>query len=292
MKKIYFVIFMVVFSITAMATTEEEVLSKAPSAVKEQLRESLKSGLNNTEILNVYGMLIQSRYSYEEQKKIMSSMMEAYKKGVPSDAIANKIGEGLAKNVSAEMMEKAMNNVAHRYTVAKQIVEKVKAEEKVRSIIRNNISESMAAGFTEKDALSLMSKDRIWQNKELALEISEMVKDMVRARVSSEETAKTIGLAVDKGYSAREIKEIRNMFRENIRNMSAKQLVYNLRNGIENGYKGSEMQGSMTGGSRGGYGGGSAGSGGGSGSGGGAGGGSGSGSGGSGGGHGGGGKGR
>jgi len=287
MKKIYLIVSFVILSVASYAAvTEEELMSTTPNQVREQLQQNIRIGMKNSGMLNVYGMLMQSRYSNQEKNQVLSQMREAFQKGATQETIANKVGEGLAKNVTAEQMGKALNNVGNRYSFAKQIAERITKEETVKNRIMNNIAEALAAGMHERDVESLMSRDRVRKDKELAAEVCEMARDMVRARINSQDVAKTMGLAIDKGYSAKEMAEIRAMFRNNIRNTNANELAMNMKYGFEKGYKGGQMAGSMSGSGNGG----GSGSGGGSGAGAGAGGAGGSG--GSGGGHGGGGKGR
>ncbi|MGC8925868.1 MAG: hypothetical protein ACP5LO_07590 [Calditerrivibrio sp.] len=285
MKKIYLIVCLVILSVASYAAvTEEDLMSTTPNQVREQLQQNIRMGMKNSELLNVYGMLMQSRYSNQEKNQILSQMREAFQKGATQEAIANKVGEGLAKNVSADQMVKALNNVGNRYSFAKLIAERITQEEKVKNRIMSNIAEALTAGMHEKDVESLMSRDRVRKDKELAAEVSEMARDMVRARINSQDVAKTIGVGIEKGYSAKEMAEIRAMFRNNLRNMNANELAMNMKYGFEKGYKGGQMAGSMSGTGNGGSGGGSgAGSSGAGGSGG---------SSGSGGGHGGGGKGR
>ncbi|MGB9731755.1 hypothetical protein [Calditerrivibrio nitroreducens] len=285
MKKIYLIVCLVILSVASYAAvTEEDLMSTTPNQVREQLQQNIRMGMKNSELLNVYGMLMQSRYSNQEKNQILSQMREAFQKGATQEAIANKVGEGLAKNVSADQMVKALNNVGNRYSFAKLIAERITQEEKVKNRIMSNITEALTAGMHEKDVESLMSRDRVRKDKELAAEVSEMARDMVRARINSQDVAKTIGVGIEKGYSAKEMAEIRAMFRNNLRNMNANELAMNMKYGFEKGYKGGQMAGSMSGTGNGGSGGGSgAGSSGAGGSGG---------SSGSGGGHGGGGKGR
>ncbi|MGC9062966.1 hypothetical protein [Calditerrivibrio sp.] len=279
MKKIYLIVCLVILSVASYAAvTEEDLMSTTPNQVREQLQQNIRMGMKNSELLNVYGMLMQSRYSNQEKNQILSQMREAFQKGATQEAIANKVGEGLAKNVSADQMVKALNNVGNRYSFAKLIAERITQEEKVKNRIMSNITEALTAGMHEKDVESLMSRDRVRKDKELAAEVSEM------ARINSQDVAKTIGVGIEKGYSAKEMAEIRAMFRNNLRNMNANELAMNMKYGFEKGYKGGQMAGSMSGTGNGGSGGGSgAGSSGAGGSGG---------SSGSGGGHGGGGKGR
>lgn len=294
MKKINLTIAFVLAGMVAFAQVREtDLLNKAQETVREQIKQNLSLGLKTQEALNAYNMVVQSRYSYQEQVRVIAAMREAYQKGATAEAIASKVSEGLAKNVSADQMEKALNNVANRYAYAKQLAERVSKEDNVRAKIINNIAEAMAAGLQDRDIESLMTRERIRQDKELAVEVTEMVRDMVRARVNSQEAVRTMMTAVDKGYSAKEIAEIRNMFKNNVRTMNATYLAQNMKYGFQQGYRGAEMSGSMSSGSgKGGAGSGSGSSGsGGGGSGGGSGGTGGSG-GGSGGGHGGGGRGR
>ncbi|MCX8084245.1 MAG: hypothetical protein N3C60_04920 [Calditerrivibrio sp.] len=239
----------VIVFIAAMSYAEvtvNDVLNSAPAEVKEQLNLNISLGLKNQAMLNMYNAMIQNQVRVETQVMILNKLREAYQSGLPTDPVAEKVMEGLAKKVNSAQLEVAVSNVINRYSFAKQIAERVTKEEKLQQRIMNNIADTLAAGMQSRNVETVMTQMRLRSEANLAAEVSDFMKDMARAKVESAEIERSMMVALQKGYTHTELAEIRHIFRNMIKSENANSVAKQMQNGFQAGLKGADMGKNMS----------------------------------------------
>lgn len=237
----------VIANITFAQTNENELLNKASVQVKEQLKTNLSIGLNNQNMLNAYNAVIQSQIQEGTKTRILSKIAQAHQAGLPTEPLAEKVMEGLAKRANESQIENALNQLTERYSYAKQLANQLTFSQQIRNKLMGNIADALAAGISKQSMENIMSHSRIKSEPELAAEITECVKDMSRARVQSNLIEKTMLKAMEKGYNGKEIAEIRNEFKNMVKTRDANQLAQNMQDGFQKGAKSSNISKNLSG---------------------------------------------
>ncbi|UOD35270.1 hypothetical protein DSN97_02710 [Deferribacteraceae bacterium V6Fe1] len=248
MKKMLIVLILTVTAnITFAQVNENELLTKATTQVKEQLKTNLSIGLNNQTMLNAYNAVVQSQMQEEVKVRVLSKIAQAHQAGLPAEPLAEKVMEGLAKRANESQLENALNQLTERYSYAKQLTEQLAFNQQTKSKIMGNIADALAAGISKQSMENIMSHSQLKSEPELAAEITECVKDMSRARVQSNLIEKTMTKAIEKGYNAGELAEIRNQFKTMAKTRDANQLAQNMQNGFQMGAKSSDISKGLSG---------------------------------------------
>lgn len=234
-----------------------------------------------TELANSLAQRTRAKgYSQQNMNKIKSMFSVQY--GSSATKIAEKVMEGIAKNVPENNVVNAAEKVRNRYSEAMEVSKMTQVSNKYQDKITDLAAAAMTAGASskniEKTASELGNKK---QNRdEYAVAVMSIYCEMVRYGVADVKAAAVAKKAMN-NLSAQQINEYRYAFMRSAGSMNANSMADEMGSNMGKGYGASSM--SSMGGSgsgSGGMGGGMGGSGSGSGSGG---------SGGSGGGHGGGG---
>lgn len=248
MKKMLIVLILTVTAnITFAQINENELLNKASTQVKEQLKTNLSIGLNNQTMLNAYNAVVQSQMQEEVKARVLSKIAQAHQTGLPAEPFAEKVMEGLAKRANEAQIENALNQLTERYSYAKQLTNQLAFSQQTRSKVMGNIADALAAGISKQSMKNIMSHSRMKSEPDLAAEITECVKDMSRARVESNMIEKTMSKAMEKGYKANELAEIRNQFKTMVKTRDANQLAKNMENGFQMGAKSSDISRGLSG---------------------------------------------
>lgn len=229
----------------------DEILSKAPVAVKENIEVNLKLGINNQKALKMYERLTKSNLDVTIQNKILSKLALAHKNGLNTDVVVDKISEGLAKSVHGEQIAKAVDITIDRLRFSKEIVSKINAREEIRERISQNIYDAMAAGMTQQQIEAVMSQNKSKSDAEVAAAISDLSKDMTRAKVAPSTVTEISIEMLKKDYSPSEINQVRSAFKDNVRSQDPGYLAGKLKSDVARGYRGGDVQRGMSGGEHG-----------------------------------------
>jgi hypothetical protein len=162
---------------------------------------------------------IQNHFNKQNMVRAQNIIQSARQHDLPVEPIIEKALEGTAKNVRAEKIVRAMEQVRNRYATAtveaKQMTQlKTRRQKMIRSMVH-----AMSAGISSEDvsdiAEQIRSRERTMsrtQYEEMAEETCLALRDMARVGTSPQETKKTLSTALQRQYSAQQIHQMRNRF--------------------------------------------------------------------------------
>jgi len=296
MKKIFITILPILFyaSIALADAVDDRLPPETPDPLKASTRQMIQAGLKDDDAIKMTRSMLENEFSIDNTLKAQQIIMKAHNKGLPIEPLENKAFEGMTKNVKADRIVRAMETVLSRYAFAYERAAVLAKQKEQLSRLGNTLAAGLAAGLNNRDAAKICStvqnraqKMNSIEHNRLAFETLKTARDMARLRVTSKAVADVLIQALQKGYSAEEMKTMRAAFMTHSRTTSPQNLAKSYSRAIQHGKSTHGFESPGGGGGSGGSGGGSGGSGGGSGGSGGGSGGSGGGSGGSGGGSGG-----
>lgn len=245
MKKLIVVASIALFmALPAMADEIDDGLpSGADAALKAQTRAMIQAGVESEDALRMTRTMIQNRFERWQIIQAQEAVMAALKQGSPAEPVINKAYEGMMKQVAAERVVRAMNQVQQRYAAAYRNADQLESAVDVRDQVGNRLAEGMAAGLEENDAARIMQQVRVRtrtmsQTKAadaLAMETAATVRDLTRLGVSSGDAAEMMCRALQAGYQAKEMIRLRQQFREQVRMETAQGLARRYTMSIQNG---------------------------------------------------------
>ena len=250
MKKICLIVCAVLFSASlAFGDEVEESLSTlATEQLKASTREMILSGIDTDNAIRMTKLMLKNQFSLEQALRAQKAIMNAQKEGLPVDPIMNKAYEGMVKQLQAKNIVQAMERVRSRYAFAHEQARVLTKERSQVRAIGNTIAKTVTAGMDQKDVRGIM--DRLQertqqmtqsQTMELAKESFKAARDMARLGLSSKATNNLVCLALQNGYTARKMENMRNSFMTQSRSSHPTHLA----NSYSNSIKGSKIAGSL-----------------------------------------------
>ncbi len=300
MKKI-FIICMAIFFCAAVASAdpvEQELPKTATEQVKNSTRQMANQGFNTKNVIDMTRQMLANNFKQQQILQAHAILMNARQQGLQTEPIMNKAHEGLAKQVQAEAVVQAMEQVRSRHAFAsKQAKAITNDKDKINPMATIRAGSRQARMTHEEADRSMQVLQERTRNmtrahaEDLAMQTFMTTRMMARLGMQSQSVGDSVCQALQQGYNAQEMLNMRNTMMANSRHSFSESFSrgHSFNAGQHGGQEGMGGHGGdsgsgMGGGSGGGMGGGSGGGMGG-GSGGGMGGGSGGGGGGMGGGH-------
>lgn len=244
MKKICLIVCAVLFS--ASLAFGDEVEESLPTLATEQLkastREMILSGIDTDNAIRMTKLMLKNQFSLEQALRAQKAIMNAQKEGLPVEPIMNKAYEGMVKQLQAKNIVQAMERVRARYAFAHEQARVLTKERSQVRAIGNIIAKTVTAGMDQKDVRGIM--DRLQertqqmtqsQTMELARESFKAARDMARLGLSSKATNSLVCLALQNGYTARKMENMRNSFMTQSRSSNPTHLANTYSNAIKGG---------------------------------------------------------
>lgn len=244
----------------ASASFADEVDQGLPNQTAEQLkantREMIRLGISTDEAVKMTRAMVENRFQVENAVQAQEIVMNAKKQGLPAGPVMNKAHEGIAKNVQAGSIVAAMEKTRERYAYAYEKAKTLGIDTREVAATGDVIAQSMAAGLTRRDADvicdRLQTRDRLRttdteqtpaqdrqrdreQIHKVAQESFMTVREMNRLGVPSDVAADTVCQALENGYQARDMEQLRNTFMNRARQGDPAQLAKNYAYAIRNG---------------------------------------------------------
>lgn len=186
--------------------------------------------------------------SQNQQNKIVDAVIQHQQEGIPSEPLVDKVNEGLAKNVAAERIVRALAKVAGRYEHIADLVEPLKLKDKERAVVVRNFAHAVASGLSKSDAEEILTEmGRKSLDDKVAGDISAMVKTVSRMGVSSVDVTRLATSSVKNGMSSSEVQSIQQAFKSAGKYGDPDTLAKNYASGIEKGLRNSELNQSVNG---------------------------------------------
>ncbi len=244
----------------ASASFADEVDQDLPNQTAEQLkantREMIRLGISTDEAVKMTRAMVENRFQVENAVQAQEVVMNAKKQGLPAGPVMNKAHEGIAKNVQAGSIVAAMEKTRERYAYAYEKAKTLGIDTREVAPTGDVIAESMAAGLTRRDADvicdRLQTRDRLRttdtdqtpaqdrqrdreQIHKVAQESFMTVREMNRLGVPSDVASDTVCQALENGYQARDMEQLRNTFMNRARQGDPAQLAKTYAHAIRNG---------------------------------------------------------
>jgi hypothetical protein len=267
MKKV-FIICMAIFFCSAVASADpvDEGLPKtATQQVKNSTRQMIKQSFNSENVIAMTRQMLANNFSQQQVLQAHAILMNAQKQGLQTEPIMNKAQEGMAKQVQAESVVQAMEQVRARYAFASKQAKAITNDSTKANQMAAILAGSMAAGMTHQDAGRIMQALQVrtqnmtrTQAEDLALQTFMTTRTMSRLGMQSNAVGDTICQALQQGHNAQQMHNMRNSIMANSRHSISESHSWGqgFNRGQHGGSSGGGMGGSSGGGGPGGGGGG------------------------------------
>ncbi|MCF6188739.1 MAG: hypothetical protein L3J49_14845, partial [Desulfobulbaceae bacterium] len=187
-------------------------------------------------------ILTEAGFTQQQVIQVRSMIDTAQQKGLPADAVTNKIHEGIAKRVAPERIVQAAERVTSRYEYGYALAGKLAENKQQVAQLGTTVADGLAAGLSRKDAEKIVGRlqtraEELNRAKlqSLAEETMRAARDLSRMGVSSRTTTRTVTAAVDRGFSAREMQTMRTGFEHQGARTNAESLARSYGSSIEQG---------------------------------------------------------
>lgn len=229
MKKV-FIICMEIFLCAAVALADpvEEGLPKtATPQVKNSTRQMLNQGFNTENMIDMTRQMLANNFSQQHVLEAHAILMNARKQGLQTEPIMNKAHEGLAKQVQAKAVVRAMEQVRARHAFASKQAKTITNDKAKINQMATVLAGSMAAGMNHEDAGRIM---QVLQERtrnmtrahaeDLAMQTFMTTQMMARLGMHSQAVGDSVCRALQKGHNAQEMHNMRDTMMVNSRDHS------------------------------------------------------------------------
>lgn len=234
---------------------DERLGNQATEQLRNSTRQMIHSGIENDAAIKMTQLMLEHNFRQELMLRAHEIIMDANKKGLPTGPLMSKVNEGLAKQIQAQNIVRAMERVRSRYEFAFEQANVMAQERSQIQLMGNAIAQGLAAGMNEADMKGIMNtiQQRAQhmtrdQRAELAAETFSAVRDMARLGLSSRETAEFVCQALQHEYTAQEMKTLRNSFMAQSRHTDPADLARSYSHAIKEGKGAKDLGSSGTGG--------------------------------------------
>ena len=226
MKKAFMIIMAISFyAAVALADPVDRELPETTSLqIKNSARQMIDQGFNPQEVIDLTRQMLANNFGEQQVLQAQVMLMNARRQGLPTEPMLNKAYEGLAKQVKAEAVVQAMEQVRFRYEFATKQAGVITNDKAKMSRMADILSGAMAAGLDDEDAVRVMQalRERTRNmaqahSEELALQTLMTTRAMARLRMQSKSVGDSVCQALQQGCSAQEMHQIRNTIMANAR---------------------------------------------------------------------------
>jgi hypothetical protein len=162
---------------------------------------------------------LQNRFQKAQMMQVGAIVAAARAEGLPIEPLVDKALEGIAKNVSAERIVLAMQQVSGRYAVASAKAQEITPTQICQQTLTRTMAQAMAAGMLPEDITAIgnrLQTRKLGMTREECDELAEATlmaaRDMVRMGASSEAVTETLNVALEGEYTVEQMQRIRSQF--------------------------------------------------------------------------------
>jgi hypothetical protein len=234
MKKILVVFSAILFGAAlAFADAVDDGLpGNATEQLKASTRQMIHQGLKTDEALKITRLMLENRFKQENMLKAQQILISAHQQGLPVEPIMDKTLEGIAKHVKDGHIVRAMEHVHTNYVFAAKQARTISQNRVQMAQLSKVMVDGFAAGMTHEDARRIMQtlQNRAQhmasgQSQELALETFMTVRTMARLDKPSKSVADSICQAIQHGYNARQMSNMRSAVMANSLQTSSRSMT-------------------------------------------------------------------
>ena len=244
MKNILYILFALIFGagIAAADIVDEQLPASAPEPLKAQTRAMIQAGVPQEDAVKMTRAMLQNRFELQHMLAAQTIVQEAHQQGLPVKPITDKAYEGIAKQVRSAAVVRAMQNVRSRYEFAYSKAALINQSSKEQQQLGNKLAACLSAGVSKADAERIMASlhgriQTMDQSRAHALSVETLntTRDMARLGASSTETANVVCQALQQGYAAGEMNQMRNAFMSRARHGAANDLAKSYSRSLQQG---------------------------------------------------------
>jgi len=248
MKKNYMYPLFIWFSLflSALSASGADQPLKLPATWSPELQKATKSsiqaGLQQDDAILMTRAMIQARFNRRQIVEAQHIIGRTLKKNLPVEPVMNKAYEGIAKQVPAQSIVRAMKQVNSRYEHAYALAGQLSKQKETVQQLGQELAAGLAAGMSRKDMDKLVQQLRHRErqmdpvkSQKLASECLLTARDMARQGVSSATAAQVVNRAMEKGFGAREMRSMRSSFMHRGARGSAESLAKSYSTAIASG---------------------------------------------------------
>lgn len=217
-------------------------------ALKALTKTMAENGASGDEIQRMVRMLDEKKFTIVSIESIGNTVSETAKAGIPIEPVIHKAYEGMAKNVPAESLVKALEKTRRRYAFAFQRARTFTRSKDDLKQLGVVLADCMAASVVEKDVDQITEQLRIRikeieenNGKNLAEQSFLLGRSMARMGVPSEKVRDVVCIALIKQYTPKDMMELQKQFSRKARTGSAAKLADEYSTAISHGARAEEL---------------------------------------------------
>lgn len=200
----------------------ETLAGQASERIQENTRAMIEAGIDSRQAIDVTRAMLRNRFSEEHALRAQDVIRNARKQELPVEPVMNKAYEGMAKQVRAEKVIRAMETVRERYAYAFGQAATLTDDGSRLRALGEAMADSLAAGMARDDCdkvmthLREMTRDKVHQQVDLlAEEVFTTTRSMARIGVSSAKLTDMVTQSLQSRYTIREMAMLRERFMTN-----------------------------------------------------------------------------
>ena len=213
-----------------------------PPEVRANVQQMIGIGLDEDDLVNLTQTMLQHRFETRQILQSQEILSKSHQLGLPTRPVTNKAFEGMSKNIPADNIIAAMEQVHSRYAFAYAEVGKIAQPETQTSQLGNMLAGSLAAGIGREDAKTIIaalharsqSQGRA-ATDQLAHASLRMARDIARLGVSSRNATAVVVQALDNNLSAKDITALHASFVAQSKQTPPEKLAVNYSRAIMSG---------------------------------------------------------
>ena len=219
MKKVFIMIMAISFcaAVALADTVDQQLPGTTPARIKNGVRQMVDQGFNPQEVIGMTRQMLANNFSEQHILQAQAILMNAHKQGLPTEPMMTKASEGMAKQVQAEAVVKAMAQVRSRYEFATKQARAVTNEKakinRMAAILAGGMAAGMHNGDVERIMQTLQERTRNMDqthSEELAMQTFMTSQIMARLGMQSKSVGDSVCQALQQGYTAQEMDNMRN----------------------------------------------------------------------------------
>ncbi len=225
--------------ILALLISQAAYAVEPPESVMQSTREMAGMGIDAGQLERLNTRMQEQNYTNANILRIHEQIRAAVAAGLPGGPVIEKANEGLAKRVGPQATERALQQVRKRYEYAYGWTRSLAVREDTLAETGDTVAEAMAAGLQQRDLERirerLHTKMHAMEDSGLCLETARTLRTMTRARVSSQTAADAVDEALKNGYTAQEMRQLREAFQRQSRSGNATSIAKGYTESIRGG---------------------------------------------------------
>ncbi len=219
-----------------------------PQHIRTSTREMVKAGVQKAQAVRITQTMMQHEYRQHNTMRAQQIVMDTLQEGLPADPVMNKAFEGMAKNITENLVIQAMEKTRARYSYAySHAREFSKNRDKIKNI-GNAIAQSLTAGIADRDvertAERLQERTHEMtpsQTESIAEESFLTLRSVARRGAPSQVATDVVCQALKHQYTAKDMKQIRHSFMRRTTDTDPAKLAHQYAHAIGKGAKAGDM---------------------------------------------------